>query len=135
MRTILTTAPITLTISLSCLSLTACGSKPIPRPHDKSINLSEDVTVEEILPGIWLHTTYMHVEGYGKVGANGLIIINGQTAIMIDLPWTNKQTGILFDWVKETQNANIQTVVPTHSHAGLRQMRLLPGKVLMTKST
>lgn len=117
MRTILTSAAITLTIFLSCLSLTACGSKPIPRQHDKSINLSEDVAVEEILPGIWLHTTYMHVEGYGKVGANGLIIINGQTAIMIDLPWTNKQTGILFDWVKETQNANIHTVVPTHSHA------------------
>jgi metallo-beta-lactamase class B len=107
----------TLTIVLSCLSLTACGSRPIPRQNDKSINLSEDVTVEEISLGIWLHTTHMHVKGYGKVGTNGLIVINGQSAIMIDLPWTNKQTGILFDWVKETQNVNIQTVVPTHSHA------------------
>ncbi len=116
MQTILTNTAMILTILLSCFSLTACDSKPIAAQHDKSINLSEDVTVQEISPGVWLHTTYMDVKGYGKVGANGLIVINGQIAIMIDLPWTNKQTGILFDWVKEKWHANIQTVVPTHSH-------------------
>jgi metallo-beta-lactamase class B len=116
MRTILISAAMTLAILLSCLSLTAWGSEPIPSQHDKSINLSEDVTVEEISPGIWLHTTYSYMKGYGKVGANGLIVINGQIATMIDLPWTDKQTGILFDWVRDKQHANIQTVVPTHSH-------------------
>lgn len=108
-----TKAAITLTI---LLLLTACESKPIPSQHKKSIKLSEDIRVEEISSGIWLHTTYMDVEGYGKVGANGLIVINGQVAMMIDLPWTNEQTGILFDWVKDKQQAKIQTVVPTHSH-------------------
>ena len=112
----LTVAVMTLTILLASLSLAVCGAKPISSHHDKLINLSEDVTVEEISSGIWLHTTYMQVKGYGMIGANGLIVINGQTAIMIDLPWTNKQTGILFDWAKEKQHANIQIVVPTHSH-------------------
>ncbi|MHC4442126.1 MAG: subclass B1 metallo-beta-lactamase [Planctomycetota bacterium] len=118
MRTIFNNTAITLTILLSCLPSTGCGSKPYRSQYNnvKPTKLSEDVIVEEISPGIWLHTTYMHVQGYGKVGANGLIIINGQIAIMIDLPWTNKQTGILFDWVNRKHHANIHTVVPTHSH-------------------
>ena len=58
----------------------------------------------------------MYVTGYGKVGANGLIVINGQIATMIDLPWTNKQAKILFDWIEKKHKATVKAVVPTHSH-------------------
>ncbi len=54
--------------------------------------------------------------GHAKIGTNGSIVISDQNAVMIDLPWTDKQTGILFDWIKEQHNVTIDTVVPTHSH-------------------
>ncbi|MCP4605816.1 MAG: subclass B1 metallo-beta-lactamase [Proteobacteria bacterium] len=97
--------------------MTSCGSAQKGVGDDNQIRLSDDVTVEEIAPGYWIHTTYIEVEGYGYVGANGLVVIDGRYAAMIDLPWTDKQTEILFDWVAEKHNAKIQTVVPTHSHA------------------
>lgn len=50
------------------------------------------------------------------MGANGLVIINEEIAGLIDLPWTNKQTEILFNWVEEEHSAVVQMVVPTHSH-------------------
>ncbi len=81
-----------------------------------TIKLSDDVEVFQLAEGIWLHTTYMHVTGYGKVGANGLIVINGQIATIIDLPWTNKQAEILFDWIEKKHKATVKAVVPTHSH-------------------
>jgi metallo-beta-lactamase class B len=36
--------------------------------------------------------------------------------MMIDLPWTDAQAGVLFDWVAREQKATIQKVVPTHFH-------------------
>jgi metallo-beta-lactamase class B len=83
---------------------------------DAGIQLSDDVMVRKLAEGVWLHTTYFDISGYKHVPANGLIIINGEHAIMIDLPWTDEQAGVLFDWVALEQKANIQKVVPTHFH-------------------
>lgn len=32
--------------------------------------------------------------------ANGLLVVDGETAALIDTPWKNGQTGVLWDWVK-----------------------------------
>ncbi len=106
----------TLLMTLICLLLTACKTNSFHSQYNGPINLSDDITLEEISPGIWLHTTYTLLNGKTKVGANGLLIIDEQTAVMIDTPWTDEQTGILFDWVKEKHHADIQSVVPTHFH-------------------
>jgi len=85
-------------------------------PGDKLIELSEDVTVTKLADGVWLHTSYFDIQGYRRVPANGLIVVEGSCAMMIDLPWTDEQAGVLFDWIGREQGAMIETVVPTHSH-------------------
>jgi metallo-beta-lactamase class B len=84
--------------------------------NNSVIRLTDDVTVLKLTEGIWLHTTYFDISGLSNVPANGLIVIDGKHAMMIDLPWTDKQTGVLFDWVAKEHNAAIKKVVPTHSH-------------------
>jgi metallo-beta-lactamase class B len=78
--------------------------------------LSDDVTVTKLAEGVWLHTTYFDPTNYKNVPANGLIVMDGKCAMMIDLPWTNKQAGVLFDWVAREHRATIKKVVPTHFH-------------------
>lgn len=80
------------------------------------IRIKDNVTVKKLAEGVWLHTTYYDISGLRNVPANGLIIIDGKHAMMIDLPWTDEQTGVLFDWVAHEQKASIQKVVATHSH-------------------
>ncbi len=80
------------------------------------IKISDDVEVRQLAEGIWLHTTYYDIEGFENVPANGIIVIDSNEAIMVDLPWTNEQAGLLFDWVTKKQNAIIKKVVPTHWH-------------------
>lgn len=80
------------------------------------IRLADDVTVRKLANGVWLHTTYFDISGYRNVPANGLIVIDDNCAMMIDLPWTDKQAGVLFDWVAREQKAKILKVVPTHFH-------------------
>ena len=84
--------------------------------NDAGIRLSEDVAVRRLDEGVWLHTTYYDISGLRNVPANGLIIIDSKHAMMIDLPWTDKQTGMLFDWVVKEHGAVVEKVVPTHSH-------------------
>ena len=83
---------------------------------DGVVKLSDDVEVRMIAEGVWLHTTYFDIEGFKNFPANGIIVINSGEAIMVDLPWTDEQAGVLFDWVTKEQNAAIKKVVPTHWH-------------------
>ena len=90
---------------------------PVRSQADNSeIRLADDVVVRRLADDIWLHTTYFDITGYKHVPANGLIVIDGKHAMMIDLPWTDEQAGVLFDWVTREQKATIQKVVPTHFH-------------------
>lgn len=97
------------------LILTGCQSGRVS-PATQSTNLSDDVVLHRIAAGVWVHTTYFDVPGYGRTAANGLVLIDGNQAILVDLPWTDEQTAILFDWIAETHGAAVKTVIPTHFH-------------------
>ncbi|MHC4124287.1 MAG: subclass B1 metallo-beta-lactamase [Planctomycetota bacterium] len=81
-----------------------------------AIKLSSDVEVFQLVEGIWLHTTYYKLPHLGRYPANGIIVISDNNSLMIDLPWKNKQTEILFDWIEKEHKATVKAVVPTHSH-------------------
>ena len=100
---------------LGCVFIIS-GSDIHAQSASDSIKLSDDVEVRQLAEGIWLHTTYFDIDGFENVPANGIIVIDSNEAIMVDLPWTEEQTGVLFDWVANKQNAAIKKVVPTHWH-------------------
>ncbi len=104
-----------LALLLGCV-LSVIGSGLYAQSANDSIKLSDDVEVRQLADGVWLHTTYYDIEGFENVPANGIIVIDSNEAIMIDLPWTDEQAGVLFDWVAKKQNAVIKKVVPTHWH-------------------
>lgn len=82
-----------------------------------TIIINRDIHLKPLDKGIWLHTTYHTLSGYGRVPGNGLLVVDGTSAVLIDTPWTNELTALLFDWVKEKLKANIESVIPTHSHS------------------
>lgn len=108
--------PVNTFLLLITILLTGCGIVPNTNKTDSPIELADDIIVSQVISGCWIHTTYFDVKGYGLVDANGLILIDGQTAVMIDLPWTDEQTRCIFNWVEDKFDAKIQTVIPTHSH-------------------
>ncbi len=73
--------------------------------------------VEEIAPGVWRHVSYEELERFGRSPANGLVVVSGATAALIDTPWTDEQTRDLYEWVSRSLGASIETVVVGHSHA------------------
>lgn len=91
-------------------------SSPKNQEISKIITVSEDIELQRLKKDVWIHTTYTHLEGYGRVPANGLLVIDANEAVLIDTPWNDEQTGALFEWVKKNLNARITQVVVCHSH-------------------
>ncbi len=78
--------------------------------------IREDLEVERLAEGVWLHVSYEELEGFGRVPANGLVVVSDGEAALLDTPWTDDQTHALADWVEERLEARLTVVVPTHSH-------------------
>jgi len=95
--------------------LSGCQSAPVV-PRAESIRISDDVFVQPLTAGVWVHTTYYDLPNYGRCPANGLAIVNGEDALLIDLPWTDELTATLCDWIEQNRHATVKTVVPTHFH-------------------
>ncbi|ABL99385.1 subclass B1 metallo-beta-lactamase [Shewanella amazonensis] len=72
----------------------------------------------EITPlsdGLFLHQSEKEVEGFGKVSANGLIIVDGKEAFVVDTPWTDADAEALLEWTK-AKDLTVKAVLATHWH-------------------
>ncbi|WP_063865148.1 MULTISPECIES: subclass B1 metallo-beta-lactamase TMB-2 [Acinetobacter] len=71
--------------------------------------------VEEIDNGVFLHKSYSRVEGWGLVSSNGLVVISGGKAFIIDTPWSESDTEKLVDWIR-SKKYELAGSISTHSH-------------------
>lgn len=82
------------------------------------LNASSDVPslqIKEVQPGIFLHQSYKQVQNFGLVSSNGLIVVEGNKAFLIDTPWSQKDTQKLLHWLTE-RNYLLVGSLSTHSH-------------------
>jgi len=94
----------------------ACSGQQPATPAGGRIRIADDLEVERISDNIWRHISYEYIESFGRSSANGLVVVAGDEAMLVDTPWRDEQTAALFEWVSEELSANITTVVVTHSH-------------------
>ncbi len=74
-----------------------------------------ELRIEKIAEGVYLHTSFQQVEGYGLVDANGLVVLDGRGAYIIDTPWSERDTAALVAWLQE-RNYQVKASVSTHFH-------------------
>jgi len=100
---------------LVCL-MTCAGCARFSLLPDKATPLSDDVTIQQIAPSVWLYTASFNLPEYGRVPANGLMLVDKNEALLVNTPWTDSQTALLFDWAREKRQASIRKMILTHSH-------------------
>ncbi|MBC9795990.1 subclass B1 metallo-beta-lactamase [Sinomicrobium weinanense] len=95
--------------------LGACGqTKPGKnRPGDYT---SETLVIREISDHAYVHTSFMNVEGFGKVSCNGAIFFDKDEAVVLDTPGSILASDELIRWISDSLNCRIKAVVPTHFH-------------------
>jgi glyoxylase-like metal-dependent hydrolase (beta-lactamase superfamily II) len=76
---------------------------------------SENLKIIRLAGDVYQHISYKVVEPWGKVGASGLVVVDGNDAYIIDTPWGEESTEELINWIN-SQGFLIKGSVVTHFH-------------------
>jgi len=71
--------------------------------------------ISEVAQGVYRHTSFKHIEGYGLVDSNGLIVVDEHQAYIIDTPWSEDDTALLLSWAAD-KGYDVIASISTHSH-------------------
>jgi glyoxylase-like metal-dependent hydrolase (beta-lactamase superfamily II) len=71
--------------------------------------------IEQLADGVYLHTSYQIVEGFGLVDSNGLLVLHNKDAYIVDTPWSATDTDKLVQWAKKRGNT-VKASISTHFH-------------------
>lgn len=99
-----------LLIQICCVVTISAQSK-----IDK-INIDNDIEIQKLSENLYLCRSYLETKEWGRMGANGLILVENNSALLIDTPWNNDQTERLHKWISSTLHANVNTLIATHWH-------------------
>jgi metallo-beta-lactamase class B len=78
--------------------------------------IDKDLRIEPLTSNTWRCISYKELPQYGRVPANGLIVVVGDEVLLVDTPWTNEQTAQLCDWISQALHARVTAVIVTHAH-------------------
>ena len=57
--------------------------------------------IEKFADNVYLHTSYARLSNGKLFPSNGLIVVDGQDAYVIDSPWPVADTPVLIAWAKQ----------------------------------
>lgn len=81
------------------------------------LKIADDIELIKISDNAYIHVSYANTQKWGRVGANGLVLIDKNQAFLFDSPWTDTQTERLLSWMKDTMDLEIIGFIPNHWHS------------------
>ena len=75
------------------------------------------ISFQQIAPGVYQHTSYLDLPGFGPIPSNGLVVVDGAGSILVDTAWTNDQTEVIIAWAETQLGKPIRAAVVTHAHS------------------
>lgn len=77
---------------------------------------SESLEIYTVSEGVYRHVSFLQTKEFGKVPCNGLVVVDGGEALILDTPTDGTASLELIEFVEQNLNAQIRKVVPTHFH-------------------
>lgn len=87
-----------------------------PQTMGKTINISKDIELIKLNDHAYVYMSYCTLPDYGRIGANGLILVNHEEAFLFDSPWNDSLTSILINYLNDSLNVRVVGFVPNHWH-------------------
>ena len=75
-----------------------------------------EMQIEKLNDTMYLHVTSQDIEGFGVVSSNGLVVIEGTDAYLLDTPWSAMETEALHHWIQQ-HGWTLKASISTHFHA------------------
>lgn len=83
---------------------------------DNRTEITRDIQLVHLKDSIFVHTTWHHLEEYGRFPSNGMIIIRNGEALMIDTPMDNNKTESLVKYLKDSLSVKVTKLIIGHFH-------------------
>ncbi len=77
---------------------------------------SETLVIKKVSDHAYNHISYLKTDSFGKVECNGMIVVNGNVALVFDTPATEESSEELLEFLIEQKKLKIKAVVATHFH-------------------
>lgn len=78
---------------------------------------AQQVLLKQLTKNTFIHTSYLQTDDFGHVPCNGLVIRNGQQALILDTPTDDQSAKELIRLVQDSLHCQIIAVVSTHFHS------------------
>jgi Zn-dependent hydrolases, including glyoxylases len=82
----------------------------------KVYQIGNDIQLRMLIPGVYLHQSFMNVPSWGRVGANGLVVVSGNEALLIDTPWNDSLTSMLCRWGDDNLHVKVVKAIAGNFH-------------------
>jgi metallo-beta-lactamase class B len=109
-----------LTALAACEAQEQRPARPDPAPAEPSaarpVGEAPSPMLERLAERVWLHKSYKHVEPYGLVLSQGLVIASEGGAVLVDTAWTDEDTEIILDLVRLEIGETPVAAILTHAH-------------------
>ncbi len=84
--------------------------------NSQIIHINRDVRLKSISENVWVHISDMDMPKWGKVSANGMVVITDNQLVVIDTPWNDAQTQLLIQWFEENYDIDEIKIIVSHYH-------------------
>lgn len=108
--------PFLLTATLAACHTAAPDRAVSPPPSLQSWELSPDLQVTLLRPGVWLHTSWRVLADGTRFPSNGLIVREGEGLLLVDSAWGEPLTEQLLTWIEDELRRPVHWAIATHSH-------------------
>jgi len=97
------------------LCLAVFISLNIHAQENKKIIISDDLELQPVSQHAFIHISYLESAGYGRFTCNGLMVVSGDSVVIIDTPVNDSLSDQLLSWLKK-KGYVVKAVIPTHWH-------------------
>lgn len=82
----------------------------------KTVYQSAALTITQVSPNAFMHTSFLQTDSFGKVACNGLVVRSRREAVIFDTPATESESRELLTWLSNDLHCRVRAVIPTHFH-------------------
>ncbi|RTQ50899.1 subclass B1 metallo-beta-lactamase [Hymenobacter gummosus] len=106
----------TLLALLLCAVLAGPATAQTAAYPAKTVYQSAALTITQVSPNAFVHTSFLQTDSFGKVACNGLIVRSRREAVIFDTPATESDSRELLAWLRKELRCRVKAVIPTHFH-------------------
>ncbi|WP_400194129.1 subclass B1 metallo-beta-lactamase [Hymenobacter sp. B81] len=77
---------------------------------------SADLTITQVAPNTFVHTSFLSTQSFGKVSCNGMVVRSGAETVVFDTPTGDAESRELIAWITQQLHCQVKAVVATHFH-------------------